>query len=111
MEDAELSAGRWSGLAVLTVVVLGSWVLSARHSGWINVWLLGLLPDAILFPLVLLVLNKCGFGARAVMITTLVMVVGFLSFWILCVTYALTAKWWAAATASHVGASLLFALT
>ena len=110
MEDAELSAGRWSGLTVLTIVVLGSWVLSARHSGWIDVGLLGLLPDAILFPLVLLVLNKCGFGTRAVMITTLIMVVGFLSFWILCVTYALTATWWAAIATSVVGAGLLFEL-
>ena len=111
MEDAELSAGRWSGLTVLTIVVLGSWVLSAGHSGWIDVGLLGLLPDAILFPLVLLVLSKCGFGTRAVMITTLIMVVGFLSFWILCVTYALTATWWAAIATSGVGAGLLFELT
>lgn len=109
--EGELSAGRWSALTVFTIAVLGSWVLSARHSGWMDFGLLGLLPDAILFPLIALLLNRCGFGHRAAMVTALVMVVGFLSFWMLCVIYAVTETWWAAVPATFVGAAILFELT
>jgi hypothetical protein len=109
--EGELSAGRWSALTVFTAAVLGSWVLSARQSGWIDVGLLGLLPDAILLPLMALVLKKCGFGQRAAMVTALVMVVGFLSFWILCVIYSVTGTWWAALPAALAGSAILFELT
>ena len=111
MDDAELSAGRWAALTVFATAVLGSWVLSARQSGWIDVGLLGLLPDAILLPLIALVLNKCGFGRRAQIVAALVMVVGFLSFWIFCVAYAVTETRWTAVPASVVGAVILVELT